>query len=110
MGCLQQQCRLADAGIPADKNKRAWNDPSAKNAIELTNAALYSAFMSRIYIYDRNAAFLSSAQHRRRQTHSSGFNDCFLFLNHCIPSAAAWAFPQPLGRFLSRIPYRRTSF
>ena len=91
---LQQQSRLADAGIAADENHRSLHQPAAQHPVKLADPRKHPALFCHVDIVNRRRFFFAA------QTQLTARRCRFLeaFLGKGVPLAAIRAFAQPLGR------------
>ena len=94
---LQQQRRLADAGVAADQHRRSGHDPAADRAVELGDPARQSARAARPRRVepdqlDRPAAALEVMLGREDARHLGRF------LDQRVPLGAVGALPLPAVR------------
>lgn len=99
---LQEDCRFADAGITADQNQRALDNPTAKHAIELGKTGMVTMLVLCIDFLDRLRA---RKKRRSRISRNGSFRRCSRFdrLLHRVPLAAIRTFSRPFRAFKAAI-------
>jgi hypothetical protein len=95
--CLEQQRRLADAGLAAEQDERTGHDAAAEDAIELADAGRQPRRIGElnlgVQLRDAAGAKLGVAIDRRRRFRRRG-----ALFDQRVPGAALSALPQPLRR------------
>ena len=94
---LEQQRRLADAGIAADEDHRAGHQTAAEDAVELADARLHPALFGGVDVTDGGGIFFA-AEAQLAAGRGSFFK---MLLGEGVPLIAVGTFAEPLGRLVA---------